>query len=69
MRERNTKIKTAQIQTAQAESQEVSSVPADVHQVILNKINRSSKINKKRTHNYNKNKLQQKHRLGMASNK
>ena len=40
-----------------------------VHQAILNKINKSPKTNRKRTKNYNKNKLQQKHRLGTISNK
>ena len=47
------KIQTAWSKTAQAESQEVSTFPADVHQAILSKINNSSKTNKKRTNNYN----------------
>ena len=55
--------------TAQAESKEVISFPADVHQAILNKINNSSKTNRKRTHIYNYNKPQQKHRLRTVSNK
>ena len=45
IREMHTKIKTAQSKTEQAESQEVSSFPADGHQAILNKINKSSKTN------------------------
>ena len=48
-------------------SQEVSL--ADVHQAILNKINKPIKYNRKRTKNYNYNKLQQKHRLETVSHK
>ena len=44
-------IKTVKSKTAQAESHEVSSFPVDVHQAILNKTNKWSLTNRKRTDN------------------
>ena len=46
-------IVETRLKTAQAESQEVSSLTAVVHQAILNKINKLSKSNRKRINNYN----------------
>ena len=50
-------------------SQRDNSFPADGHKAILNKMNNKSKTNRKRTNIVNKNKPQQKHRLGTVSNK
>ena len=52
-------IRMASSKTTQTESQEASSFPADVPQAILNKINKSSKANRKRINftiriNYNR---------------
>ena len=43
--------------------------PRDGHKAILNKMNNKSKTNRKHTNIDNKNKPQQKHRLGKVSNK
>ena len=48
IRERDKTPRRHKVKTAQAESQEVNSCPADVHKAI------SSKTNRKRTNNYNK---------------
>ena len=45
---------------------QAESFPIDGHQAILNKANKTSKTNRMRTYNDN---YQQKHRLGMVSNK
>ena len=54
--------------TTQVESQENSSFLADGHQTILNKVNKKSKTNRRRTNNDNQNQPQQKHPLGTVSN-
>ena len=46
-----------------------SSFPTDGQKAILNKLNSKSKTNRKRTNADNWNKPQQKHRLGIVSNK
>ena len=51
---------------AQAKSQGDSSFPTQGHSAILNKLNSKSKTHRKRTTIDNKNKPQQKHRIGVC---
>ena len=61
------RLRQHKIKTVLAENQEDSSFPADGQTAIINKMNNLSKTNTKRTNIDNKNKPQQKHRLGTVS--
>ena len=69
-RERDTyNLDGIKLKTVRVKSQEDSYIPTDGHKAILNKLNCKSKTNRKRTNIDNLNNPQQKHRIGMVSNK